>query len=264
MALPRKHIAYRKIVTTAALLGLVVFSGFILHAKLHRSTYASNLSSGQQNIKQIRDDLGRILEPKDIETGQKDLSAQFIVAQLENMQKAYPTLQLPAAVSVCASTLPDLTCNDYVRAKTHSTASVADVRIVLAYHHQIMKSLQSVLEYNPEADLGDEGLNQPVIDGRIKAASDGLDKTRRGLLATDRLKDDQKSALVEIIEKLQQQLALLEKSRDKSAWYTAVADAQAAILKNRQTFWQERLSETYESLDLATSELSHYSALLTR
>ena len=128
------------------------------------------------------------------------------------------------------------------------------------YHYAIMDALKPLLEYNPEADLGDERLNQPTIQTRIEAAKNGLQKTQDKLTAAqlgsglnDPTKDDLQQTIGLLLTKLEN-----FNMHEKPAWYAAVLDAQKSVASNREKFWQKQLSQRNTEFTVTNELLANF------
>ena len=247
-----------------ALAALLAISIFIIGAKFQRAHYVRSIDATRQHIKTVRDGISAIQAPETIELGQKDLSVQHIVAQLKALRDTDQASALPSPVVVCAAILPRLTCGDYIQLSRETNKSLAQGYALITYHEKVITSLKPLLEYNPEADLGDERLNQPTINTRIDNARQGLKKVLNGLNAgkgsiTDSTKPDVEAA----VKRLQGELETFDKNRDKPSWYQAVAKAQKVIIANRQRFWVDDTTASYRLFDQANSDIVEFSASST-
>ena len=247
-----------------ALAILLVISILIIGAKLQRSDYIRSIDATRQHIKTVRDGITAVKTPDTIELGQKDLSVQHIIEQLKTLEGANQASALPLPIAVCAAILPRLSCGDYLQLSWETNKSLAQGYALVTYHEKIMISLKPLLEYNPEADLGDERLNQPTIDTRIDNARQGLTKVLKGLNTNKgTIADTSKPDLETAVKRLQGELETFDKNRDKSTWYQAVLKAQETIIANRQRFWLDNSTASYRLFDRATSDIAEFSASLT-
>lgn len=245
------------------LVSLLIISSVIVFAKLNRDQYVQNITTNMNSIKQLRDSLTAIPLPKDIETGQKDSSAAYLVHQLTNLRKNRIHVIQDPPLLVCASHLPKLCCGHTDENGEAFAQSLHQVYATISYHEATMKALRPLLEYNPEADLGGERLNQPQITMRIDAASQGIAKTLSALNKAPSLEDTSKAELVSTVTGLQSELASFEKTSDKSAWYKAVNEAQKTIISNRQAYWESTLADNYLVLDELLQRLNSHKYSLT-
>jgi len=247
-----------------ALAILLVGTFIIIGAKLQSAHYIRSIDASRQHIKTVRDGITAIQTPETIELGQTDLSVQHIIAQLKTLQETDWASALPSAVLVCAAILPRLSCGDYIQLSQETNKSLAQGYALITYHEKIITSLKPLLEYNPEADLGDERLNQPTINTRIDNARQGLKKVLNGLNdAKSSITDSTKPDLEAAVKRLQGELETFDKNRDKSSWYQAVSKTQKTVLINRQRFWIENSTASYRLFDQANSDIAEFSASLT-
>ena len=254
----------RQMLRYLALAILLVISIVIIAAKLQRPHYIRSIDATIQHIKTVRDGITAVQTPETIELGQKDLSVQHIIDQLKTLEQTNQDSVLPSPIVVCAAMLPRLSCGDYRQLSRESDKSLRQGYALITYHEQVMTSLKPLLEYNPEADLGDERLNQPTIDTRIDNARQGLTKVLTGLNTTNgSIADTSKSDLEAAVKRLQGELETFDKNRNKSTWYQSVSKAQEAIIINRQKFWLDSSVARYLLLDQANSDITEFSAEFT-
>lgn len=240
-----------------AVLGLLAI--FIISTQLNRTDYINQIEQTRLKQQDLKDKISQVLSPIDIEIGQKDLSVQYLVQQLTAVQKENTQPILPPPALVCIGLLPSLDCNGYLKARSEAAESRQQVYALIDYHRDMMNTLKPFLEYNPQADLGDERLNQPTIQTRIDAAKVGLRKAEDELVGQNTNTapgDDGKAALLDSVRKVRLALNEFDKSRDKGAWYTAVETAQKSIVTNRETFWQFALKDLYEQIDSSNELLA--------
>ena len=237
----------RTVIRYVILLLLVAFVALTLTAKLSGERYANNVQLARANMQQAQDQLRAILEPRDIELGQQDLSVDYLLEQT-NPDTFYPQrINTPNRAMVSLHLFPNLA--NISTAYKKSRAISKDTKKLVTYHHDVISALQSVLEYNPRAEFADKTLNNEEINLRIQNAKTGLNDAAQALKNTsDTIDDPTKDELNSAIARLQSAHTIFDEERDMEAWFKAVETEQQAIVDNRQEFWQTEVTKLYSTI----------------
>lgn len=230
-----------------------------LIAKTNGQRYANTIQSARSQTQNMQDAVNSILEPKDIELGQQDLSIDYILSQTNPQTMETPEFKLPSRLMVAINLLPDV----FLPYSSFSRADDLKIKYktLVGYQYDIFSAAGSALEYNPRADFADKTLNEEEIKLRIDNARKGLADAIKKLGEANgiSIEDPTKTALVDSIEVLQKQLEAFSSKRDYEAWFKAVEDTQKSILNNRQLFWEQETGVLFGEIsrlnqDLATIE----------
>ncbi len=146
--------------------------------------------------------------------------------------------------------------------KNNLSADWAKAKQLADYHTKISQALVNVLEYNPTVDTANLSLGSNDTNQRLRAAQAGLTKTLQQLQAGQgKYGDSSLGDIADQITSLQQARDLLAKDGNTIAWINAVSQAQAKIILNRSSFWQDQVKQIDNALNEDESVLNQYQKL---
>jgi len=228
-------------------------------AKLQRSSYDAQLANSYRQLEQRSSALQNLRPPKTVVAGQKDLSARNLVEQAAELQKAAQSVkQLPPAPLLYLAKYPSYGYGQIRQADSSAARAHAGYGEFSNYHHATTRALLPLLEYNPQADLGDQRLNNDLIKARIDAARSGLETVYAGLELSSSTQDNgrRKAELLDSVARVQNALEAFASDMNREAWYAAVATGQAAVLANRQDYYEQQQVRLQQLLTEARQQLA--------
>lgn len=149
-----------------------------------------------------------------------------------------------------------------VMSRAHDAASAAYAFI--NHHAASMKSLVSILEYDPFKDLSDNE-SEPLLL-KIKAAGGGIERTSVQLSEQSAASDPTIADIQKLLKDIESKRAAYEMSIESGDlkgstfqdFVTAVEDGQKTILSNRQEYWEDSYPPISEKLRSAYEALNTY------
>ncbi len=135
----------------------------------------------------------------------------------------------------------------------------------LNHYRATMFAVANLVEYNPDAESKDKLPGD--ISPALQAAAAGIDKTLTRLNEVPKFKDDSLGAVVDEVKKVESARKAYESAlgssppalNERSAYISAVAAAQKAIIANRQQFWLDNLNSFIDKIDRAAKALQPFS-----
>lgn len=233
-----QSITRRRIIAYTSMVFLFLWISFFGTASLRQNNIKSSLTYTRNYLHSQANALSAMTTPNKIEKGQIDSALPYIINTSQELASTEAP-SLPHRVSMILARPLDKQWHD----ETSQLTTVSDIeqtkKSLLGHHAGVLQSLQSVISYNPQADLHFNNLPEKEIDARIAAAQKGIAKTKAKITDTEPYSTkDNLGEVADILESLQKSLDNFDQNRDKKAWYEAVATAQSKIIGNRQSFWE--------------------------
>ncbi len=252
-------IRHRKAVSWYGLLALLaIIMLATLGIKLSTERYIAQVQDSRTYLLQLQNQYNDIMQPNQIELGQQDLSVDYVLSQLKADSLYARPPRLPSELELYLNTLPHHSSHISAINQLSSVSYTAEQ--LGHYHYAVIHAIGSLLEYNPRGDLSDARLSDAEIQLRIDNAQDGLQQAQQELsiLQDDSVavSDPGLSELQQTINQVLRQLEVFDSSRKKDDWYSVIDSAQHAIIRNRQTFWQQHTEKLFADITTTNENLS--------
>lgn len=246
-----------------ALLSLWVASiGF---ARLNAQQTIQSIDGVRNHILRLSEQVRAIPDPKTIELGQRNSSLEFSVNQSKTIAGSLTEKEheLPTAWRIFMARPLDRQLRQSIT-ETYKEVDQINTRTTKLLHHHsnTLKALQSLLEYNPRADLGSSVSTQEV-DARIDSAHQGITEAQNKLATMEPYSDnDDLSDLTQTTNTLLDSLERFRQTHNKEAWFDDVERAQSEIVQNRHSFWSTELDALLTKRAELNQDLSQLAAWL--